>query len=158
MKATKIIMILLTFFVIIYFLIGYLSSYIGWYGYKKWEKRKHSTSIEESIARKVFVKKLNYQIDSFYGTPFRFEIFIEKGFKWGYHSSKQTEVLNSSKYPFQLNYNYRPNQFVTVSIRKDQIKKFDSAGGVLAKPFLSDTVVLEIGGEGIKSGTIKIWN
>ena len=44
--------------IIAFYAFGYFSSFIGWYGYKKWEYRKHSISINESIKRGVFVKKL----------------------------------------------------------------------------------------------------
>lgn len=138
-------------------MIGYLSSYIGWYGYKKWKYRKCSYSIEESIKRGVFVKKLNYQIDSFYGTPFKFEPFIEKGFKWGYNTSNETVLIPDSKFPFQLSYNYRPNETITILMQDDQFKKFDSSGWCLRSPQLPDTVLLKIGGEGVKSGIIKVW-
>jgi len=109
----QIIKYLLIFFfilLIIYYGIGYLSSYVGWTAQEPWKYRKHSTSISESISRGMFVKKLNYRIDSFYEVPFKFEPFIEKGFKWGHHTSDETVPLNGSLFPYQLSYNYRPSQ------------------------------------------------
>lgn len=146
------------FILLIAFLgIGYLSSYIGWYGYKKWELRKHSNSINESITRNTFIKKLNYKIYDFDGIPFKFEPFIEKGFKWGHNTSEQTILLTESEFPYQLSYNYRPNKEITILMRDDQFKKFDSLGWALTNPQLPDTIILKIGGEGIKSGIIKVW-
>ncbi len=156
-QILKYILIILCLLVTIYYGIGYLSSYMGWYAQEPWKYRKHSLNISESVSRGVFVKKLNYQIDSFYGVPFKFEPFIEKGFKWGHTTSDETVPLNGSQFLYQLSYNYRPNQIIGIRIREDQLKKFDSAGRYLLKPQLKDTIILEILGENIKSGIIKVW-
>ena len=86
--------------IIIYYVIGYFSSYIGWNGYKKWEYRKASQSVSESINRKIFVKKLNYLIEDYSGFPFPFEVYIEHGYRWGINYSEQTITLKESKFPY----------------------------------------------------------
>lgn len=103
---------------------------------------------------------MNYRIDSFSGILTDFKPFIEKGFKWGYHSSKETVPLETTNYPYQLSFNSRPRQEITITIREDQLEKFDSSNavwGYLKQPVLPDTVILEIRGENIQSGIIKVW-
>jgi len=146
--------------IVAFLLLGYISSFIGWYGYKKWQYRVGSQSVQESKKRNVFVKELNFKIDSFSGSLGNFQPFIEKGFKYGYHSSEDTRNLENTQYLYQLSFNYRPTDSIAVSIRKDQLEKFDSADycwGFLKKPYLSDTIILEIRGENVKSGIIKVW-
>ena len=114
----------------------------------------------ESKKRGVFVKELNYKIDSFNGVLESFHPYIEKGFKFGYHSSEDTRELTNSKYPYQLSFDSRPTEAITILIRPGDLKKFDSANltrGYLIYPNLKDTIVLEIHGENIKSGIIKVW-
>ena len=75
--------------IILYLLMGYINSYFGYFGYNKDKFRRYSDTIEESIDRNVFVKKLNFrglnrvQIN---------DVFIEKGYRWGI-SDKQTKSL-----------------------------------------------------------------
>ena len=119
-----------------------------------------SDSIEESAKRGVFVKKLNYEVDSFSGPNFFFEAFIEKAFTHGHKSVHETILMEGTKYPFSLSFNSGPTQAIGVFIRRDQLSKFDSSNsvwGYLKNPYLTDTVILEIRGEGIKSGIIKVW-
>lgn len=157
MKGLKIGIIIISSALLLYIIVGYLSSYMGWYGYEKWKYRKYSTTVQEAINRGTLVKKLNYRIDSFQGAPFPFEPFLEKGYKWGKKSSDETIILKNTLYPFQFSYNYKPNEIITIRLREDQINKFDSIGRCLTKPHLVDTVILEIGGENIKTGLVKVW-
>ena len=143
--------------IIFFFGIGYLSSYVGWYGYGKWKDRKHSLSIDESISRNVFVKKLMYKIENYSGDYFEFKPFIEKGFRWGHNASKETIILKTSDFPYQISYNYRPTKEITILIQEGQSSKFDSANRYLKKPALSDTILLVIGGKKNESGIIKVW-
>lgn len=143
-----------------FFALGYLSSFVGWYGYKKWRYRTASQSIKESKERRVFVKALHYKVEGYTGKLGNFEPFIEKGFKFGYHSSKETRPLENSAYPYQLSFNYRPDTILTVSIRNDQLIKFDSfntSWGYLKEPTLPDTIILTINGENIQPGIVKVW-
>jgi ABC-type multidrug transport system fused ATPase/permease subunit len=156
-KTIKIIFIIFLLSILIFIAVGYLSSYFGWYAYKKWEYRKHSASIQESMRRGVFLKELNYKIDSFNGYQFRFEAFIERGFKWGRHSSDVTIPIEGSNYDYQFTYNYSPKQMIFITIEKDEMNKFDSAGGYLKQPKLSDTIILKVEGVGNETGKIKVW-
>ena len=128
---------------------------MGWYGYEKWKYRKHSLSIEESVQRGVFVKKLNYKIENFNGQTFPFEVFIEKGFRWGHHSSEETVLVKDSNFPFQMSFPYRPTKAIGILISIDQLTKFDSSGFSLQNPQLPDTIMLKI--EGSNTGIIKVW-
>ena len=76
-----------------YFFLGYLSPFVGWYGYKKWRYQTNTISIDESKSRKVFVKELNFGISGFGDTVDNFHAYIEKGFRYGYHSSEVTRLL-----------------------------------------------------------------
>ena len=136
MKSMAYISIVLVILIVGYFILGYVSSYIGWYGYKKWTNRVSAQSLDG------------------------FCPYIEKGFKYGYHSSKETRELKNTQFPYQLSFNHRPAPNITVLIRSEDLKKFDStksSWGYLRKPTLSDTIVLEIRGEGVQTGIIKVW-
>lgn len=138
-----------------------MSSYLGWYGYEKWMYRVGSDSIEEAKQRGVFVKELNFQVEGYSGELHGFTPFIEKGYRYGYHISEETVPLTNSNYPYQLSFQYKRNKGFGVLVIKDDLNKFDSSGavwGYLKEPNLTDTITLEIGGEGISRGArIKVW-
>lgn len=146
----------------LYYLVGYFSTYIGWYGYKKWEHRVASSSMEESIKRGVFVKQLNFQANKYQNELSKLTPFIEKGFRYGEQTSDSTILITSTSYPYQLNFNSNISDLIYVDIRKDQLKKFDSCDaswGYLKNPDLPDTIILNINITGKKIGvsTIKVW-
>jgi hypothetical protein len=146
---------------LLYLGFGYLSSMVGWYGYKKWKYRAASQNIKESKERGVFIKSLHFRVEGPLDGLTDFEPFIEKGFKWGYHSSQETRDLDNSEYPYQLNFNYRPDIRTTILIRDDQLIKFDSAGtawGYLKEPVLRDTIILTVHREKSDPAIIKVWN
>lgn len=140
--------------------LGYLSSYIGWYGYRKWEYRVATTSIEDSKKRGVFVKELKFSVDSFPGSIGSFIPYIEKGFKYGHDSSEETVPLIGSNYPYQLSFDYKRSAKMGLLIRDLELIKFDSFDmmhGYLRTPDLQDTIIVDIVGENINSGIIKIY-
>lgn len=159
-KIFKLLFAMIVFLGLGFLALGYISSFVGWYGYKKWRYRVSTSDIENSKKRGVFVKELNYQIDSFSGTINNFKPYIEKGFKFGLHSSDETVPLKNTDFPYQLGFNNRPSNEIFISIRKDQLIKFDSANacwGYLKQPQLKDTIILIIDGENIHSGIVKVW-
>jgi hypothetical protein len=141
--------------------LGYLSSYIGWHGYGKWKYRNGTTSIQESRERGIFVKELNYKVENYSGRLYDFKPYIEKGYKYGHHSSKVTVPLSNTKYPFQLSFQYQRNQGFGVLITNADLKKFDSSDavwGYMKHPQLPDTIKIEVVGENIpRSAIIKVW-
>jgi hypothetical protein len=152
------------FFIILFVIFGLYLFYDfladAAYGEQHWIFRKMSDSIEESKGRGVFIKKLNFKVDSFSGRPFPFEAFIEKAFTHGHNSVNETVLMEGTSFPYSFSFNSRPNQAIGVFIRRDQLIKFDSTNavwGYLKNPYLADTIVLEIRGEGIRSGIIKVW-
>lgn len=159
----KIIKLILAIFLIILSIIlaiGYASSYIGWYGYKKWEYRVGTANIEESKQRGVFVKELHYQIDSFPDIISNFKPYIEKGFHYGHRSSSETIQLENSKYPFQLSFNFQVTSKLGLLLTDRELSKFDSFSntkGYLKSPHLKDTIYVKLIGENIHKGVIKIW-
>lgn len=72
----KLILIGAVIFVAGYFALGYLSSYVGWYGYRKWEHRKGTSNIDDAKKRSVFVKELKFEVDSFSGSLGDFRPYI----------------------------------------------------------------------------------
>jgi hypothetical protein len=157
----KAFLIIILAVVMLFLLFGYLSSMMGWYGYKKWEHRVASRNIEESKKRGVFISELSYRVDSFPSVINNFKPFIERGFMYGHHSSEHTRPLsNGSRYPYQLTFDYKPNSEITILIRESELKKFDSSNaswGYLSSPKLRDTIVLDIYGEKKQHGTIEVW-
>jgi hypothetical protein len=130
------------------------------YGEQNWIFRKMSYSVEESVERGVFVRKLNHRVDSFSGPEFYFEAFIEKAFTYGHKSVNETILMEGTQFPYRLSFESRPIPELSIFIKRDQLSKFDSSNsvwGYLKSPYLIDTIVLEIRGEGIKSGSIKVW-
>jgi hypothetical protein len=159
-KEYMILIIGILILVLGYFLLGYISSYIGWYGYKKWRYRVATASIEESKKRRVFIKELHYEVDSFQGTLKDFRPYIEKGFKYGRHTSEETVPLKNTNYLYQLSFNFPPTGEISLHIKKDQLEKFDSSDlvrGYLKSPNLSDTIIVNINAENNKTGIIRIW-
>ncbi len=82
---------------------GYLNSYIGYYGYNKHLYRRFSHTIEESKLRGVFVKEITFitEPDSLAIQ----HVFIERGYRWG-SSYKKTRDLDpngrAAAYPYQV--------------------------------------------------------
>ena len=159
-NVLKLLSLVILSLVIGYFVLGYLSSYFGWYGYKKWQYRVATSDINESKKRGVFVKELHFQIDSFKGDVHNFLPYIERGFKYGHHSSDETVFLQNSNYPYQLSFNFQTSAKMGLFIKESELKKFDSSNinrGYLKDPDLRDTIVINIIGENIHSGIIKVW-
>ena len=141
--------------------LGYLSSYIGWYGYKKWTYRVGTSDINESKKREVFVNELNYQIEGYIGNSYAFTLYIEKGFKYGHNSSEVTVPLINTDYPYQISFSYIKGHDFGVVIPKEELAKFDSSNaswGYLKLPRLKDTITIKLFGENNRKGTIKIWS
>ena len=157
-KVIKIVLVVLACLFLLYQLYESLAD--AAYDKQHWIYRKMSDSIKESIERGVFVKELHFKIDSFSGPSFQFEVFIEKAFTHGHQSVNETILMADTKFPYSLSFNSRPRQEVGVFIRPNELNKFDSANavwGFLKRPVLHDTVILEIRGEGLKYGLIKVW-
>ncbi|GAA5098788.1 hypothetical protein GCM10023210_35340 [Chryseobacterium ginsengisoli] len=147
--------------IFLYYAFGFFSSCVGWYGYQKWKYRGGTTTIGESKQRKVFVKELNCKIvDSANLKGFYFKPYIEKGFKYGYHSMEDTRIDNFSHYPYNLSYERNIKDSIVLNIFPEDKKKLDSSDvvwGYLRQPYLKDTIRIEIEGMGKQKGIIKIW-
>ena len=152
------IIILCVFF---YYAFGIFSSSVGWYGYQKWKYRGGTTTIKESKQRKVFVKELNYKIvDSANLKGFYFKPYIEKGFRYGYHSMEDTRIDTYTRYPYNLSYERNKKDSVVLNIFPEDKEKLDSSDavwGYLKQPYLKDTIRIEIEGAGKQKGIIKVW-
>ena len=147
-KSLKKILILVFIIGILYFLVlPLLNWYFGYHGYEKEKFRQNSWgNIDEAKFREAFVKNLKYdsnlKLDSF-------NIFIEKGYKWGYFSSLKTNFnLNNSRFPYQISHTDRTdNKDVVYSFIDNQ--KFDSINEhkqvFLEKPFIKDTLIMSVG-------------
>jgi hypothetical protein len=85
----------------------YIQSKIA-YPEQYWEFRKASQSSAESIKRGVFIKNLNFKIDSFSGDSLPFEGIIEKAFTYGKSSIDETILLKKTDFPYRLSFNSRP--------------------------------------------------
>jgi hypothetical protein len=156
----KVILVGIALAVAIYFILGYLSSYVGWEGYKKWEYRVATAEMQESKRRGVFVKELNFVVEHYPDTLKDFKPYIERGFKYGRHSSEETTPLTGSGYRYQLSFNFKTSKNVGLLIMPDELKKFnscDAATGYLASPRLKDTIIVNLVGEYGDSGIVKVW-
>lgn len=154
----------LYFFISGILLYSLLNVYAGWYGYKPWKYRVGSSQIKESKERGVFVRELNYKIkDSQNLSNFKFIPYFEKGFKYGFHTSEETNLLKFSKYPYNLSFDRNKNDSIFLDIQN--MENADSANAVWTyyrEPKLKDTLTVIIDGaknrKGFEiKGTIKIW-
>lgn len=149
------------FSVLLYCAFGIFSSSVGWYGYQKWKYRVGTNTISESKHRKVFVKELNYKIvDSANLKGFDFKPYVEKGFKYGYHSMEDTRIDKFSHYPYNLSYERNVKDSIVLNIFPEDKEKLDSSDvvwGYLTQPCLKDTIRIEIECMGKQKGIIKIW-
>lgn len=147
--------------IFLYYAFGVFSSSVGWYGYQKWKYRGGTTAIKEAKQRKVFVKELNYKIvDSSNLKGFHFKPYIEKGFRYGYHSMEETRIDTYTKYPYNLSYERNKKDSIVLNIFPEDKKKLDSSDVFwvyLKQPYLKDTIRIEIEGAGNQKGIIKIW-
>jgi len=159
-KSYKIIATFVFALFLVLLIFSSINSYFGWYGYKKWKYRAGTGDINDSKRRHVFVKELHFKIDNFSGKIENFHAYIERGFHFSHFSQEDTEPLNGSKYPFQLSYTFYNTSSLGIMPRKTELKKFDSSDairGYLRSPILKDTVIVDLVGENIHSGIIKIW-
>jgi len=160
-KGIIIFISIVTLCTFLYYAFGVFSSSVGWYGYQKWKYRMLTSDMEKAKQRKVFVKELNYKIvDSANLKGFYFKPYIEKGFKYGYHSMEDTRIDTYTKYPYNLSYERNKKDSIVLNIFPEDKKKLDSSDvfwGYLKQPYLKDTIRIEIEGMGKQKGIIKIW-
>jgi len=161
LKIVKLLLLVFFGFVVFSGILFFLTSFFGWYGYKKWEHRVHSTTRTESIKRGVFVKDLKFDYSDEYSKHLGgFSPFIERGFTFGKHSSKETIELTGSKYPYQLSFNNTPVEGITIYLDEDQLQKFDSSNsswGYMGMPNLSDTIIVKAKIGNMRPIDIKVW-
>lgn len=141
--------------------ITFSNSYFGWYGYEKYKYRRITFgNREESIKRKVFIRDLefnsNVDLDCF-------RIYIEKGFKYGYHGSTYTTLIEKSNYPYQISYKFL-DSIKLISYEVSNKSKYDSVDNTtifLKKPELIDTLNLKVFKYSSKKwdsiGFIRVW-
>lgn len=150
-------------FGIIICLVFYFLSTIGWWGYEKWKYRRSTFGNKtESIERKVFVKDLKYfssmKLENF-------DVYIEKGFKYGYLGDYQTRILENDKYPYQISYQIEIDNDNIYGFDDDfKSSKYDSISSVyfLKTPKLEKAIIIKINKLVNKNwdyiGYIKIWD
>ncbi|EZH71292.1 hypothetical protein ATO12_11050 [Aquimarina atlantica] len=157
--------------IIIIFLIGFLiiNSFSGWYGYEKWKYRRYTYGdIISSKKRGVFVKDLEYSIElDSINYSFDLNVFVEKGFSYGKHSSQETIVLNETDHPYQISLPIRDTtQQISFNVHmNDTINTYKDNGVILLKkPFIKDTLTVDLSKFDNSSrkwnsiGKIKIWD
>lgn len=138
--------------------------YAGWYGREPWKYRVGTSQIKESKKRGVFVRELHYKIkDSQNLSNFKFIPYFEKGFKYGFHTIEETNLLKFSNYPYNLGFDRNKEDSIYLDIQN--IENADSANAVWTyyrEPKLKDTLTVII--DGVKNrkgfeikGIIKIW-
>ncbi|GEO08494.1 hypothetical protein [Segetibacter aerophilus] len=161
MKMITAILITIVFVVISFYTVMYVALIISSYienGERKYRSR--TTHMEESKELGVFVKELNFKVDSFSGKLYNFHPYIEKGYKYGKFLSTGIKPLTNSKFPYQFGFNEVPQRSISIAMRKEELEKFDSANnstGYLKLPQLPDTITLNITLYPHDHGIIKVW-
>ena len=159
MKKLKPILTILGIAIGIYFILGFVNSFFGWYGYEKWKYRRATRGdLTESKERNVYIKNLEFKL-----TPkndsLEFNAFIEKGFTFGKHSSNQTDLIKSkTDFPYQVSFSQK-DTLNKVTFDLLPITKMDSIDYFvvyLRKPELNDTIYLKIRKWENKIGTDSI--
>jgi hypothetical protein len=157
-QSVKTTLIVALIAVVAYFGFGYINSYFGWYSHQHWKQRKGSMDINDARKRGVFVKELDYKVEGYSGDLYGFKPFIEKAYTWGYHTSEQTVPWTNTNYPYQISFSYARSSNFGVLLTNEGDAQVDSSGRYLKSPYLNDTMILEIGGEGVPRGArIKVW-
>lgn len=160
-KIFKPTLIIISVLVIAYFGFGYINSYFGWYFHEHYKHRKGSTDIADSKQRGVFIKELNFIVDGYSGNLYGFKPFIEKAYTWGYNTSEETRPWTNNNYPYQVAFSYKGSSNFGVLATDETLSKSDSSIArliYLKEPKLTDTIILEIGGEQIPKGArIKVF-
>ena len=91
---------------------------------------------------------------------FYFKPYIEKVFRYGYHSMEDTRIDTYTKYPYNLSYERNKKDSVILNIFPEDKEKLDSSDavwGYLKQPYLKDTIRIEIEGAAKQKGIIKVW-
>ncbi|WP_442845381.1 hypothetical protein [Leeuwenhoekiella sp. H156] len=166
MKKLKPILTILGIAIGIFLILGFANSFFGWYGYEKWKYRRATRGdFAESKGRDVFVKNLEFEF-----TPkndsLKFNAFIEKGFIYGKHCAKETDLIkNKTDFPYQVSFSQNDtlNKVTFDLLTITEMDSLDKFTVYLQKPKLKDTIYLKITRWEKKIGTdsigfIKIWD
>jgi len=158
---------LLVFAIIGFYLIYYTP--LSWYAYEEWKYRTGTRGDkQEAITRKVFIKDLNYKSTIELKD---FTIYIERGFRFGYHGYDETRFVEDGNYRYQVSLNHlsspkeskehyivfeinNPAQFDSINPDSNAISVF------LKEPHLKDTITLKIinyYAPRDSIGYVKIW-
>ena len=150
--------------VLLFFSVTIINKYFGWYAYKKYDLRRYSNNIEESKKRGVFIEELKFEVEPDSLNIIGQDFFIEKGYKWGKHSSKKTITLESAKYPYQISFNIKNSIYHLNLINNTSCDSCDLNACFLKEPYLKDTLIIKVFRQkGTKIinfenvGRIKVW-
>jgi hypothetical protein len=155
------------FCILLYMGLGYLSSYIGYYGYNKDKFRRFSENIEESKSRGIFIRTLNFSV---YPDSFTINnVFIERGYRWGSSfeetrelDTKGTVKANRIEMPYQVVVSFPEAQFGgTVKIGSENEGLYYSPYIPIKSKEISDTVyfhlIYSVDLEHGVGGVVKVW-
>lgn len=162
-SGLRIIKIILLLFFTVITLNSCFSIFDGYSGYEKWKYRRSTHgNRNESINRGVFIKDLQYKssikLDSF-------NVYIEKGYKWGFKGNHQTRLIEDVKYPYQLTFTPEKglNNIYYFIINKNKFDSIDVSNIYLKQKYLKDTLLIGISKhisttESHRIGCIKVWD
>lgn len=146
-------------FCLFYLILGYLNSFIGYYGYNKHKIRRFSNTLSEAKTRKTFINQLAFT----HSTIKINHIFIERGYKWGssekktvFLSSKDSFAENNPQYPYQLIIEFdskQNNNIIAIPKNRTILKTKKLKDTIEAEIFIRDNNY-----DLKKIDTIKIWN
>lgn len=133
----------------------------GWYGYEKWKVRRSTFgNKKESIGRGVFVNDLQFKssipIDNF-------NVYVEKGFRYGYTSSNNTRIIEDT-WPFQVSFTTKKeiNNVNYYIINANKFGSIDNLNIYLKQAKLNDTLLIGIDKWNLNKwdsiGYIKVWD
>lgn len=153
-------------FIIVLFTIMFcVNKYFGWYAYEKYDLRRYSSCMVESKNRKVFIKKLNYSVSPDSINFDNLNFYIEKGYKWGKHSSTQTNIIKNTNYLYQISFKIKNNEY---QLNFSNIIDCDSCvinTYFLKERYLNDTLEIDVFKQKKTQiinfdsvGKIKIWD
>ncbi len=131
----------------------------GWWGYEKWKYRRTTFgNRSESLSRGVFICDASYKSNI---TLENFNVYIEKGFKYGYLGENNTRILLNDSFPYQLTFPLETKNlhfYVLDSARyKTEIRRFI----YLPHEHFKDTITLGINRYTNKwdsIGYVKVWD
>lgn len=164
-KYVKFIIIPILLILILIVGLGFVNSYFGYQAYNKDIYRRFSKTLEESKNREIFIKELKFHCTN---KNIKIKnVFVEKGYKWGEKSSKETQLINlndtiaknTPRLPYQVVVSFNESQKLgKVSVFSGgKYNKYSPFIPIMENSF-NDTLKFKLMLNNKKAGNLLVWD